>query len=63
MLEEDAKKEVMEVAYSIYTLDDRIYMNGIMYYHGNHMTPNWDFSKLEHLEEYNGTHIFYTDAE
>lgn len=62
MHNEEAKLNAAMAAYSVYTLDDRPYLENILYFHGAHIRPRWDFSKLRWLPALDSTHRFYANA-
>jgi len=61
MNNKSALDRVMKAAYSVYTLDKRPYLDNILYYHTDEVSPNWDYSKIIHLTDHDGTHVYYAD--
>lgn len=59
MYEEDARDYAEDIAHIVINSYSPL-PNGVLYYHADHMTPNWDFNKLD-LYKHHGNHIFYEE--
>lgn len=60
MYEEDSKEQAQHVAEIVLTSENP-FPETMLYYHADHMTPDWNFDLLDQYKAY-GNHIFYTEV-
>lgn len=62
MLDRKSRELAEELATLVFYSEDKTFMDNALYYHGDHMQPDWNFDLLEQVVHLGG-HIFYRDAD